>query len=156
MYEPLVPCPSCNRHVRAIERSCPFCSENLPSNLTANAVPSATQRLSRAAAFLFGASLTLTGCGGDISTGSGSSGGSSGQAGGTSGASSGGMTDGGPNDDGGVVAEYGAPAPVDAGPDDDGGGGAKYGAPPPPDAGDDGGIQPLYGAAPPDASAPPA
>jgi hypothetical protein len=150
MYQPLVPCPRCERHVRTDESACPFCSAALPSNLAARAIPGATQRLSRAAAFLFGASLTVAGCGSEISTGAGSGGGSdpTGSSSDSS-AASGGMTDAGPDDDGGNVPLYGDPTPIDGGPDDDGGGMAEYGTPPPVDAGkDDGGAQPLYGAPP--------
>ena len=96
-----------------------------------------------AAAFVFGATLSVTACssqvGGDTSASTGAGGATQ---------------DGGPDDDGGNVAHYGLPA--DSGPPDDGGGMALYGDPPPPDAGDDGGNvsdgggpQPLYGAPPP-------
>jgi hypothetical protein len=150
MYKSLVPCPRCQRHVRTDEPACPFCAAVLPSDLDAHAIPAAPQRLSRAAAFVFGASLTVAGCGSEVSTGSGSGGGSepTGTASGNSSAATGGMTDGGPNDDGGGMALYGDPPPIDAGPVDDGG-------TPPLDAGpfdagpaDDGGWQGLYGAAP--------
>lgn len=58
----LVPCPSCRRHVRVAESACPFCRSALPSTLANSAVPAATQRLTRAAAFAFTATLALTGC----------------------------------------------------------------------------------------------
>ena len=141
MYRPLVPCPSCARHVLASETVCPFCSTALPTDLAAHAVPAAGRRLNRAAAFVFGASLAVAGCSSEVETGSGgaSSGGSSG----------GGEQDGGPgpDDDGGVVPLYGDPPPDDGGPlptdaglpdldagldaTDGGGGVPLYGAPPP-------------------------
>ena len=58
----LVPCPSCSRHVRSEERACPFCTSALPTNLSARAVPAATRRLERLAAFTFAATLAITGC----------------------------------------------------------------------------------------------
>src|SRR5262245_6333168 len=51
----LVPCPSCGRHVQAKEASCPFCTSVLPANLASRAVPAATRRMSRVAAFSFAA-----------------------------------------------------------------------------------------------------
>ena len=105
---------------------------------------SATSGMSRAAIMLLGASLALAGtaCGGpkpaDPPT-------------------SPAPEPGPPDDDGAVMAEYGAPAPAPepapepGPPDDDGGTMAKYGAPaPPPDTGntpsDPGGAVALYGA----------
>lgn len=151
MYQPLVPCPSCQRHVRTTEAACPFCSAALPRGLAGRAIPSAPMRMSRAAAFVFGASLAVAGCGSDVVTdqNAGATSGGNGGSGGT-------MT--GPDDDGGPAAKYGSPPPPmdagpdeDAGPDDDGGPGAKYGSPPPMDAGpeDDGGNSSDYGAPPP-------
>lgn len=143
MYQPLVPCPSCNRHVRATEAACPFCASALPHDLEERAVPGTTRRLSRAAAFVFGASLAISACSSEVSQGE--------TAGSTSGGDSGGGNT--PDDDGGAQALYGDPAPQDAGPDDDGGGMAKYGGPPPPQDGgpdDDGGGQAEYGGPPPE------
>ena len=161
MYQPLVPCPSCSRHVLAAERACPFCSAALPSDLASRAIPSAARRLTRAAAFVFGASLAVTACGSDVTTG-GDSAATSGGQGGDGPDDDGGVQalygdaapeDAGTDDDGGSQALYGGPTPVDAGPDDDGGNQAEYGGPPPPiDGGsssDDGGGAPLYGAPPP-------
>lgn len=130
MYQPLAPCPSCQRHVRTTETQCPFCAAEFSAPLINESAKAtaAAGRLTRAAAFLFGASLTVAACGTDES-GGGSSGGAM-DAGNTS--------DSGPSDDGGVMALYGDPAP-DAGPDDDGGAMTKYGAPPPPDGGTDAG-----------------
>src|SRR5262245_35106365 len=58
----LVPCPSCSRHVRSLESSCPFCEAALPTNLGATAVPAATRRLARLAAFTSAAPQAVTGC----------------------------------------------------------------------------------------------
>src|SRR5690349_20662257 len=101
MYLPLVPCPSCQRHVLATEAACPFCAAALPSDLGSRAVPGTGpgQRLGRAAAFVFGASLAVTACAGSVTTGSGST-----ESAGASGSSSGG-----PDDDGGVMTHYGNP-----------------------------------------------
>lgn len=167
---PLVPCPDCARHVRALESKCPFCGGALPTNgqLASRAVPSTTQRLSRGAAFVFASSLAMSACG-PTTTGGGDA--ASEAGGGNDGAPS---DTGGPRDDGSIVAMYGEPAPVDAGdaaradanPTDDGGGPiAAYGGPAPVDAGpdvsvndaaatdggpnDDGGSASLYGLAPP-------
>src|SRR5262245_63081693 len=65
MYQPLVPCPRCERHIKTTEPACPFCGAVPPSDLAARAIAGPTQRLSRAAAFVFGASLTVAGCGGE-------------------------------------------------------------------------------------------
>ena len=148
MASPLVPCPSCARHVRADETACPFCAAALPADLEARAVPASPRRLSRAAAFAFGASLTVAACGSEVTTATGSTGGGGNATTGT-----------GPNDDGGVHTHYGLPAPdaSDDGPADDGGGFVLYGPAPPPDAGPDdaaadadaGGGQPIYGTPPP-------
>lgn len=148
MNQPLVPCPSCARHVLASETSCPFCAAVLPSDLASQAIPAAGRRLSRAAAFVFGASLAVTGCSSEVNTGGGGGGG----GGGNSEVDAG--TDSAPDDDGGAMSLYGVPPPEDAGTDattpDDGGGVPLYGAPPPPqDAGDDGGGAALYGLPPP-------
>lgn len=154
MAQPLVPCPSCARHVLATETRCPFCASALPDDLEDRVIPGAPRRMSRAAAFMLGASLAVTGCDGTVTTGEASGASSGGGGSGQGGASSGGQ-DGGPVDDGGGQALYGVPPPVDAGadaPEDDGGVMAMYGVPPPQDGGapqDDGGAQPLYGAVPP-------
>ncbi len=127
MYQPLIPCPNCKRHVRAAEEQCPFCAAAFPLPRPQMQVNAPSGRLTRAAAFLVGASLTVAACGTD-------------ETGGGSSSSSGGNTaDSGPDDDGGVIALYGDPPPQDAGPDDGGSGMPKYGAPPPPDGGTDAG-----------------
>src|SRR5690606_5822960 len=63
----LVPCPSCQRHVRTHEVSCPFCGAPLDlSGVAPRRLPPA--RLGRAATLAFGtllgASALVTGCGG--------------------------------------------------------------------------------------------
>lgn len=135
MYQPLAPCPACSRHVKTTERICPFCKGPLSDALADAALPGASTRLTRAAAFAFTASIAvaatgaagLEGCSGATvvepsdaaATGDGT-------------ATDGAPKNDGPVDDGGVQALYGA-VPVDAGPDT---------------ADDDGGVQALYGAVP--------
>jgi len=124
MTQALAPCPSCSRHVRTSETSCPFCKTVLAAGaLSASAIPGTPTRLSRAAAFAFTASLTVAGC---------TAGSSLGLDGGTDDASTpdgGTKTDSGKNDaappppdEGGIAPPYGAPA---------------YGQPPPFDSGTD-------------------
>ncbi len=133
----LFPCPSCSRHVRAIETACPFCGDALSlTDAPARAMP--TQRLGRAATFAFGAAMatSVVGCGTATNPGG----------------DSGAQTDAfvataDVGTDAGLIAAYGGP-PIDAGNDAatvaaDGGssvdadqpdvwGAALYGAPPPP------------------------
>lgn len=143
MATSLVPCPSCARHVRATEHACPFCRSALSSDLAAKAVPGTTQRLSRAAAFTFAASLAATGCSSDPAP-----------------AVDAAVTDRGTATDTGTAADTGASSDVGF-PADDGTFLAMYGAPPRDsgvDAGgpdDNGSIMPLYGLPAPDAGQPP-
>ena len=127
----LVACPGCARHVRRTESSCPFCHVALELGALP-ARPAPRTRLTRSAAFAFGAALTtqLTGCPSSSGTDAGRP-----DAGALEDA--GGGTDAPAGDD--------APAPVDAGSDDGG-----TDAPAPADAGLDvgGGPAPLYGGAP--------
>ena len=124
------PCPSCSRHVKTIETSCPFCKNALALLTRDASVPIVKHRMTRAAAYAFGASLAVTGC----TTGNSPDFGDAG-------AEDGGR-DGGVDDGGGPAPLYGA-VPVDAGPDGprDGGniqppyGAPAYGGPP-----TDGGI----------------
>jgi hypothetical protein len=67
MYRPLVPCPSCRRHVRTAETNCPFCAATL-RDLDSRVIPNVTQRLSRGAVFVFASSLAVAGCGSDSTT----------------------------------------------------------------------------------------
>ena len=136
MAASLVPCPSCARHVRSSERACPFCRSALSTDLAARAVPGTTQRLSRAAAFTFAASLAATGCASDPVPNDAATVTDTGSDAGTI------VTDTGPADTGaptdtGAPADTGtqadAGAPVDAG--KDGSIGVRYGSPPRPDAG---------------------
>jgi hypothetical protein len=124
----LHPCPSCGRHVRRSESSCPFCSVALAfDGVPERGVPAA--RLGRAATFAFGAAATasaLVGCGAAPAYG-------------------------GPPHDANVVD---ASVPVDA---FVGGFDAAYGGPPIDAAGDvdagvDGGLAGAYGGPPVDAS----
>lgn len=137
MYQPLGPCPSCRRHVRASAGACPFCGAAIA---LARVTPGASQRLARGALFLFASSLVATGgaCGGSTAPET--------PAGDTGSATSDTSTktdsmgidsmgiDTSMTDTGGVAPPYGIP-PEDTGVvDDTGTPGAKYGAPPPPDA----------------------
>lgn len=156
----LVPCPSCQRHVRQTETACPFCEASLSlGRLPPPLLP--RTRLGRAATFAFGATLvagaaTLVGCAGSSEEGKKGGGGSSN---GGSGGSSAGQSVG-----GSAQPVYGAPA-AGTGPDSGGtqgsggtvsdGGGAQalYGAVPvagSENVGGTGGGIPLYGAAPAD------
>ena len=151
---PLVPCPSCDRHVRASEIACPFCHSALPNDLASRAVPAANRRLNRAAAFTFAAtvaiasaSVSTAACGGVVDSGGGGDdhGGSAAMYG-IARADDGGAV----IDDGSTGAMYGL-AYVDSGaPSDDGGIMPAYGIAPPQDAGepgppDDGGVVAAYG-----------
>ena len=60
----LVPCPTCRRHVRRFEATCPFCTAVVPRGLVP--VPNAPRRLSRAAMAVFASTLALGGCGGAV------------------------------------------------------------------------------------------
>lgn len=69
----LLPCPSCQRHVREGEPRCPFCANEL-STASSSKSPARVPRLPRAAMFLFAASTAVAtaavaGCGSDESTG---------------------------------------------------------------------------------------
>ncbi|MEZ4393913.1 MAG: hypothetical protein R3A48_22800 [Polyangiales bacterium] len=166
MYQPMIPCTACARHVRASEARCPFCDATLSIEARSALAPDTTRRLSRAAAFAFG--LSVAGCSSTV--------------GGTDAAADtvttdtvasdsvvpdtgsrpdtavatdrGGGTDAvtpqdvtAPEDLGNIAPPYGIPADAGGPPDDDGGAAAEYGAPPM-DAGvvdDGGGIFPLYG-----------
>jgi hypothetical protein len=59
MYQPLTPCPSCRRHVRAADGACPFCRSAIDAT---RVVPSAGKRLARGAVFVFATSAAA--CGG--------------------------------------------------------------------------------------------
>lgn len=101
----LVPCPTCARHVRVSEATCPFCAASLPDTKTP--MPGTSQRLSRAAAYAFTATVAAATGGALVACSS-----SSAQ----------------------TQALYGAPAVIDSGSDaaddaDSGGGQALYGAP---------------------------
>lgn len=114
----LAPCPSCARHVKTSEKSCPFCKSALPESLADSAIPGATHRLGRAAAFAFTASLTVAGCsagiapvGGDGGSGDEGGAGDSGSNDSSTVFDSAPKKDGStPQDDGGVQPPYGAPA----------------------------------------------
>lgn len=121
----LVPCPSCERHVRAHEVSCPFCARELDfSDSQPPTLPGT--RLSRAAIFAFSATLAAgvatTACSSDDDGGGKGGGGGTGAVaplygtpgGGTAGSSGASGASGATNSGGlaGTAALYGA-APND-------------------------------------------
>src|SRR5262249_46828351 len=110
MSQPLVPCPSCARHVLATESSCPFCSARIPEDPLGRAVRASPRHLPRAVAWVVGASIAVASCAGEVTTGQSSDATSGGQGG----------AGGRPNDEGGIVPPYGTPPPPDA--SNDGGG----------------------------------
>jgi len=129
MYQPLAPCPSCHRHVRASAQACPFCGAGLS---VVSTVPSASSRLARGALFAFAS--TLAACGGatepdPVPGDTGSSVDAKGDDA---------KSDTRIEDTGNIAPPYGIP-PMDSGVDDGtvsdtGDPMADYGAPPPPDA----------------------
>jgi hypothetical protein len=145
MYIAMVPCSGCTRHVRVNDNACPFCG-TVVSATEARIVPDAPRRITRAAAFLFGAAVAVTACGDDEHVGvpvygapavggggQGADGGQGGEAGQGGNGGDAGM--------GGMGALYGAPGGFGGGGSGPGGGGgaageggtgAEYGAPPPP------------------------
>jgi hypothetical protein len=117
----LEPCPSCARHVRAIDRVCPFCAASIDT-AASRAAPS--ERLGRAALFVFGAAMATNAAACSATTTQQLDSGVPDDAAVT--------TDAG--QDSGFFPPYGTPPPQDAGTDTGGLMGA-YGAPPPRDSG---------------------
>jgi hypothetical protein len=141
MYVPMIPCDGCTRHVRVTESGCPFCGASLaPQEIETRVVPDARRRMTRAAAFVFGAAIAVSACsdddggnvalygapggmGGQQQGGNGGDGGAEGGTGGTAGMGGGGGAaglggaggDGGENGgaagEGGFSADYGSPPP---------------------------------------------
>lgn len=61
----LEPCPSCRRHVKTTEPTCPFCTTPVPESLRLRAPPRVPlTRLGRRATFAFGIAV-VAGCGGE-------------------------------------------------------------------------------------------
>ncbi|MCA9610240.1 MAG: hypothetical protein KC619_31810 [Myxococcales bacterium] len=167
MSHVLIACLGCARHVRASDPVCPFCGEALPASLRSQSPRLPTERLSRAATFVFGATLaasTAVGCGDGTGSDAGPSVDDAGYDAGNIAPPYGiPPDDAGPGDDAGtdaghdagnIAPPYGIP-PDDAGPGDDAGTDADagydagniappYGIPP-----SDGGPAPAYGAPPP-------
>ena len=56
-------CPSCARHVRSEETTCPFCDASLPEDFRVCGEPRATGRPLTRAAFLLMSATALTACG---------------------------------------------------------------------------------------------
>jgi hypothetical protein len=109
MYQPLIPCDGCARHVLASEESCPFCGRAIAAGRIA---PDTTRRMTRAAAFVFGATMAVAACSSDVETSDDD---------GAAGHGVGGM--------GGFASAYGAAGGVGGAGAGIGGGGALYGAP---------------------------
>lgn len=112
----LNPCPSCNRHVRAADVVCPFCSAPQPSRSPrAEALP--RPRLNRAAIFAAGAALAgMSACSStanptDAGVGGATGGGTGGDTGGVGGAGGAGGAGGSAHPDGGPVPIYSAVFP---------------------------------------------
>jgi hypothetical protein len=124
----LLACPSCARHVRASEASCPFCETSIASALAGSPPRQRPrERLSRAALVAFGiGSASVVACGGAVQgggTGGGStsvdSGGGRGSGGGGGGGGGGGEGDSGDDTGQTILPPYGISPPFDAGEPDD-------------------------------------
>lgn len=127
----LHPCPSCDRHVRAVETACPFCAAAIAIDEPAPRVVS--ERLGRAALFAFGAAMatSVAACSSATTQQQPDSGAASDAA---TAVDANDVVDAAGNPDSGFFPPYGTPPPEDAG--HDGGLAGAYGAPPPmPDAG---------------------
>jgi len=146
MYEPLVPCPACRRHVRATDHACPFCAGALGD---ARPVPGTRARLRRSALAVF--TSTLVACGGTTTEDPGKDAAADGVSDGKVDVAVDGPSDGLLDtglldtglfdtgiDTGGAAPPYGIPpedSGFDGGATDSGSPGSDYGAPPPKDAG---------------------
>jgi hypothetical protein len=135
MLASLAPCPSCARHVRVAETSCPFCRAPLTARAPRR-VPDLS-RLSRAAQVAFGAALAAA-CASDPGPG---------PVAPAYGAPA-------PVEDGGATSPVEpAPGPVEPGEPGGGEGGGSAVEPspaPPPEQGPpEGAVRPLYGVPPP-------
>lgn len=64
-------CPSCGRHVRSTETTCPFCDVALPDDFSVCGEPRAVGRALTRAAFLLMSATALTACGKSTSGGAG-------------------------------------------------------------------------------------
>lgn len=138
---PLVPCQGCSRHIRADHAACPFCATDVPAGFAKRAIPASKKRLDRLAYFTFATTLVVSACG-EVDDPAGNGNGSDAAVTSDAKAGDGGaadakagdggvVSDGGPNDDGGMQAAYGIP--VDASFDanlGDGGAQPPYGLPP--------------------------
>lgn len=140
---PLVPCAGCRRHIRIDHAACPFCAASVPADFARRVIPPSRKRLDRLATFSFATTLAVAACGeiepqpaspspGVAAVGDAGPDGRAATAPSDAGRDArpeAGADAGRVDDDGGVMAEYGAP-PLDAGFDDDGGISADYGQPP--------------------------
>jgi hypothetical protein len=64
-------CPSCGRHVRSSETTCPFCDVALPDDFGVCGEPRATGRPLTRAAFILMSATALTACGKSAAPGGG-------------------------------------------------------------------------------------
>jgi hypothetical protein len=101
------PCPSCGRHVKLIESTCPFCSHGTKGLLVAT--PTLPGRVTRAAIYAFTTTLAVAGCTSGSPTSSSGTSGISSSSGGSS--SSGASSSSSGESSSGVAPAYGAPAP---------------------------------------------
>lgn len=155
--KPLLPCPSCDRHVRFDTPDCPFCAAPLPEVPAQAPYLKPAGRLGRAAVLAFRTMVIgAAGVGCGASTGPDLPDAEMIAEDGGAPAADGGAVDAGPGefdagfDAGGAIALYGGPMPADAGFDSGLGPAPAYGTPAPiEDAGvDSGGVGNLYGAPP--------
>jgi len=120
----LRPCPSCARHVRATETTCPFCAASIA--IVSSTPPMMTERLGRAALFAFGAAMATNVAACSMSTTPPADAGPIPDAQPAADAGTDAVA---PNPDSGFFPPYGTPPPEDAGHDGGGLAGA-YGGPP--------------------------
>ncbi len=132
-YQPMSPCPSCKRHVQTGEAQCPFCRTPLEPGALSNAVPSSTQRMGRAATFVFATAIAAS-CSSGVDPADVSDGGGVDAVGTTDSAPTDAVAPDALGDERTIAPPYGVP-PRDDGPDDNGNGSADYGSPPPMDGG---------------------
>lgn len=77
----LKPCPSCGRHIRSTEATCPFCGAGTPEGFEVCAAKGGSGAVAATrAAVVFAGALTLAGCPGISGSGSGSGSASGGTA----------------------------------------------------------------------------
>jgi hypothetical protein len=69
MASPLVVCPSCSRHVRVADATCPFCAHAVPATLVPLPRGPRRQYVGKVpTALALASALAAAGCGGDVAT----------------------------------------------------------------------------------------